>query len=110
MVDMWFFDCAPCGIQEPYETANEAIQAAEAHIWANHPHMSSHELGQNRIGIVQQRTVTTPEDVSTKAPAQSPTGTGEAGTVLPGDGEATPAPLATDEDPMHEGGEDRVKE
>jgi len=110
MFDAWFFDCAPCGIKEPYETANEAIQAAEAHIWANHPHVSSHARAQQGIGIVQQRTVTTPEDSFHQAPAQSPVGTGDAGSVLGHEKPATPAPLDPGEDPMHFGGEDRVKE
>jgi len=110
MFDAWFMNCRPCGVEETYDTQDSAIQAAEAHIWANHPHVPSHVRAQQQIGIVQQRTVTTPEDSFHQAPAQSPVGTGDAGSVMPGDGPATPAPLDPDEDTMHFGGEDRVKE
>ncbi len=55
MKDHWYFDCAPCKIAEPYELQDEAIRAAEDHVFTSHRDVPAHVRGPLRIGHVQNR-------------------------------------------------------
>lgn len=57
MVDLWHAECVPCGWLELCDTQDEAIEAAEEHVYAHHARVPSKERAERKMGHVQNRTV-----------------------------------------------------
>jgi len=54
--DFWYAECAPCKWQEKHETQDEAIAAAEDHVFLKHRNVHSTTRAAERMGLVQNRT------------------------------------------------------
>ncbi len=61
-MDHWYAECVPCKWQEVHDTQDDAISAAEEHVFRVHPELfrmpsdaRSRKMGEERIGHVQLR-------------------------------------------------------
>lgn len=75
-MDRWFAECRPCAWQTDHDTQDEAIRAAEDHVFANHRDTPPQKRAVDGIGHVQNRTMGAVQD----QPAGS---TSEAGNLDP---------------------------
>ncbi len=54
-MDHWYAECIPCKWQEKHTTEDEAIAAAEKHVYANHLDVSGPKRAELKMGHVQNR-------------------------------------------------------
>lgn len=57
MQDRWCAECNPCGWLETFEVEDDAIAAAEEHVYQHHQRITGHERAAQKMGHVQMRGV-----------------------------------------------------